>query len=394
MHGGAWMRSKAAPRPAATPTRQGTMGFLDWLLNELAGGEPSQHPLAVAARRAERRTSPRRKLRASAAHDAERLAHNGLPDLSSRDGLAEAMGITRGALDWLTFADHADEPPHYVSFAIPKSTGGYRVLYAPKARLKQAQRWVLDNILSRVAPSPAAHGFVRGRSIHTNAAEHAGKDMVITLDLEHFFPSITYRRVRGIFQAIGYGEEVAIALAMLCTVKPAEKVREFLGGIRHRMLPQGAPTSPALANLACRRLDARLGGLARKFGCTFTRYADDITFSGDDAFERSLKRFIPLFRRIIRQENFRVNKKKVHFARRGARQRVTGLVVNDGPSVPRRYRRELRAILHNARKTGLEAQNLTSHPHFADVLRGRIAFVRSTHPELADRLLAQLEELA
>ena len=93
MHGGAWMRSKAAPRPAATPTRQGTMGFLDWLLNVLAGGEPSQHPLAVAARRAERRTSPRRKLRASAAHDAERLAHNGLPDLSSRDGLAEAMGI-------------------------------------------------------------------------------------------------------------------------------------------------------------------------------------------------------------------------------------------------------------------------------------------------------------
>ena len=356
------------------------MGFLGWLAKAL-GGEP----LPPGERRV--------KLRATAAHDADRLAAQGLPNLRTRDELAAAMGIPRGVLDWLAFPDRAGEPPHYVSFAVPKRTGGYRVLYAPKPRLKQAQRWVHRNILDKVAPSPAAHGFVHGRSIHTNAAEHAGKDIVITLDLQDFFPSVTYRRVRGIFQAIGYGEEAAIALAMLCTVKPAVKVQEFLGGIRHRMLPQGAPTSPALANLACRKLDARLGGVARKFGCTCTRYADDITFSGDEALERSLKRFVPLLRLIIEEEGFRLNRKKIHFARRGARQKVTGLVVNDAPSVPRRTRRRLRAILHNAQETGLDAQNLANHPHFAASLRGRIEFIRSTHPDLASRLLAQLDAL-
>ena len=370
------------------------MGFLDWLAGLLGGG--GEQPSRYGRRRSPLFGAPRerrQKLRATAAHDAERLAAQGLPSFRYRDELAGAVGITRGVLDWLTFADHGDEPLHYISFAIPKATGGYRVLYTPKPRLKRAQRWVLAHILSKVPLSPAAHGFVPGRSIHTNAAEHAGQDIVITADLEHFFPSITYRRVRGIFQAIGYGEEVAIALAMLCTVRPAEQVRQFLGGQRHRMLPQGAPTSPALANLACRRLDARLGGLARTFGCAHTRYADDLTFSGDEAFERSLKRFIPLLRRIVEEEGFGLNRRKLHFARSGARQKVTGLVVNERPSVPRSYRRELRAILHNARKTGLEAQNLTGHPHFAQVLRGRIEFVRSTHPELAERLLAELNAL-
>jgi retron-type reverse transcriptase len=244
-----------------------------------------------------------------------------------------------------------------------------------------------------VPAAPPAHGFARGRSIRTNAGPHAHQAIVVKLDLEDFFPSITYRRVRGLFQAIGYGDVVAICLAKLCTVRPAEKVVRFLGNIRHPMLPQGAPTSPAIANLVCRRLDARLSGLARAFGAAYTRYADDVTFSGDESLEKSLRRFLPLLYGIIRDENFRVNRKKTHFARRGARQGVTGLVVNDGPSVPRRYRRQLRAILHNARKTGLEAQNRAGHPAFAAHLRGRIEFVRTTHPELADKLLAELAAL-
>ena len=370
------------------------MGFLDWLARLLGGGDAGGP--SYGQRRSIFDFSPRerrKKLRATAAHDADRLATHNLPYPHTRDELASAMGIPRGILDWLAFADHTDEPPHYVSFAIPKSTGGYRVLYAPKTRLKEVQRWILGNILAKVPPAGAAHGFVRRRSIHTNAAEHAAKDIVITLDLEDFFPTITYRRVRGIFQAIGYGEEVAIALAMICTVKPADGVCQFLGSIRHRMLPQGAPTSPALANLACRRLDARLTGLARKFGCAYTRYADDLTFSGDEAFEHTLKRFVPTLPIIIKEEGFRLNRKKVHFARRGARQRVTGLVVNERPAVPRRYRRQLRALLHNAAKTSLDAQNLTNHPHFAESLRGRIEFIRATHPDLATHMLAQLSAL-
>jgi len=361
------------------------MGFLDWLAKLVSG---SSGPPRRRARRV-----PRARLRATAAGRPELLARSGLPAIVTRDQLAAAMGISRGELDWLAFPDAADEPPHYAAFAIPKRSGGYRVLYAPKPRLKAAQRWIQREILARAQPSAAAHGFTPGRSILTNASQHAGKDIVITLDLEHFFPSITYRRVRGIFQSLGYCEDVAIPLALLCTVKPAAKVREFLGDQRHRMLPQGAPTSPALANLACRHLDARLAGLAAKFGCAYTRYADDLTFSGDEAFEKSLKRFLPLLRKIIGAEGFRLNRKKIHFARRGARQRVTGLVVNHRPSVPRAYRRRLRAILHNARKTGLDAQNREGHPHFRQALRGRIEFVRATHPQLADRLLAELRVL-
>lgn len=336
----------------------------------------------------------RKRLRATAAPRPNLLAQSSLPNLATRDDLARALGITKGTLDWLAFPDATKEPLHYSAFAVPKRSGGYRVLYAPKPKLKAAQRWLHREILSKTSASEPAHGFVQTRSIHTNAAPHAGKDIVVTLDIQDFFPTITYRRVRGIFQSLGYGEEVAIPLAMLCTVKPAEKVRKFVGGQRHRMLPQGAPTSPALANLACRHLDARLAGLAAKFGCAYTRYADDLTFSGDEAFEKSLKRFMPLLHQIVKNEGFRVKKGKTHFARRGARQQVTGLVVNDGPRVPRRYRRELRAILHNARKTTLDAQNRDKHPHFRHALRGRIEFVRSTHPQLAARLLAELKALS
>jgi len=335
----------------------------------------------------------RMRLRATAAHRPELLAENGLPNLASREELAAALGIPRGTLDWLALPERKKEPPHYTAFAVPKRSGGYRVLYAPKAKLKAAQHWIRREILAKTFAEDPAHGFIAGRSIHTNAAPHTGKDIVVTLDLDNFFPSVTYRRVRGIFQSLGYGEEVAIPLAMLCTVKPAAKVREFVGGQRHRMLPQGAPTSPALANLACRHLDLRLAGLAAKFGCTYTRYADDLTFSGDAAFERSLKRFLPLLQKIVKAEGFKLKKDKTHLARRGARQKVTGLVVNDGPRVPRAYRRRLRAILHNARKTGLDAQNRDKHPHFAHALRGRIEFVRSTHPQLAAKLLAELRSL-
>ena len=362
-----------------------------WRLNRLVASRPVQGGWGGRGSEA---PQGRQRLRATAAHRPQLLAENGLPNLASRDDLAQALGIARGTLDWLAFPDTTKEPPHYTAFAVPKRSGGYRVLYAPKAKLKAAQQWIRREILAKTFAEDPAHGFVAGRSIHTNAEPHAGKDIVLTLDIQDFFPTITYRRVRGMFQSLGYGEEVAIPLAMLCTVKPAAKVREFVGGQRHRMLPQGAPTSPALANLACRWLDVRLAGLAAKFGCTYTRYADDLTFSGDEAFGPSLQRFLFLLYEILDDEGFRANRKKTHFARRGARQEVTGLVVNDGPRVPRAYRRQLRAILHNARKTCLDAQNRDQHPHFAHALRGRIEFIRSTHPQLAAKLLAELKALS
>ena len=355
------------------------MGFLRKLFNALLG---------ASAAAAERTRAPRR-----ARHAPAKLAALGLPNLKSRPQLAQALDIPLGTLNWLLYHERAEEPRHYAAFAVPKRSGGYRVIYAPKTRLKAVQQWIRREILDRVPTTPVAHGFVRGRSILTNAQPHGHAAIVLKLDLQDFFPSITFRRVRGVFQQLGYGRDVATDLALLCTVPPSPRVQQFLGNIRHRMLPQGAPTSPALSNLVCRRLDGRLAGLARKFGCAYSRYADDLTFSGDEDFQATLKRFIPLLNQIIKDESLRVNRRKRHFARRGARQTVTGLTVNDGPNVPRRYRRQLRAILHNARATGLEAQNRDGHPHFTQALHGRIEFVRTTHPDLADQLLAQLNAL-
>ena len=150
--------------------------------------------------------------------------------------------------------------------------------------------WVFDEILRRLEPEPQAHGFVPGRSIVTNAASHTGKAVVCNLDLKDFFPSITFRRVKGLFRKLGYGEHVATLLALLCTEPPRVPV-ELDGKTYHvalgaRVLPQGACTSPAITNALCRRLDRRLDGLARRHGFAYTRYADDLTFSGDNPLRR------------------------------------------------------------------------------------------------------------
>lgn len=169
-------------------------------------------------------------------------------------------------------------------FTIPKKSGGERLISAPMPRLKRAQYWVLDNILARAPLHDAAHGFAPERSILTNARNHVGRDVVINLDLKDFFPTLTYARVKGLFEALGYAEAVAIPLALLCTEPDVDEVT--LDGERHfiadgpRLLPQGAPTSPAITNLICRKLDRRLMGLSRTLGFVYSRYADDLTFSG------------------------------------------------------------------------------------------------------------------
>src|SRR5262249_29867281 len=155
--------------------------------------------------------------------------------------------------------------------------------------LASAQKWILRNIVEKLPVDEPAHGFVPGRSILTNAQPHAGKAFVVNLDLRDFFPSIAFPRVRSVFQRAGYSPAVATILALLCTECP-RKVVTYDGATYHvatspRGLPQGACTSPSLSNLVARRLDRRLSGLARRMGLTYTRYADDLTFSGDAALE-------------------------------------------------------------------------------------------------------------
>jgi RNA-directed DNA polymerase len=250
--------------------------------------------------------------------------------------------------------------PIYHEFTIPKRAGGQRRIFAPSPELKTIQRHILRRVLSRLKCHPAARGFERGQSIVTNALPHVGQAVILRLDLKNYFESTKAQRVRDFFFRIGWDKEATEILLKLCTHR---------GG-----LPPGAPTSPRLSNLVNYRLDARLTALAKggknaeayfrnpRTGsrvtkpifpegiATYTRYADDLTFSlsGDDP--ASIHRIVFLVRKIVKDQGYELHmKKKLHIRRRHDRQQVTGLVVNERLNLPRPVRRRLRAIEHHLR---------------------------------------------
>jgi len=254
---------------------------------------------------------------------------------------------------------------------------------------------VLREVVGKLPVEPPAHGFVAGRSILSNAAPHSGRAVVVNMDLEGFFPGIGFPRVRSVFRRLGYSPAVATILALLCTECPRRAVvydgATYPRRQRPRGLPQGACTSPGLSNQVARRLDRRLGGLAAKLGLTYTRYADDLTFSGDGALEGRVGYLLARVRHVAGDEGFAINEAKSRVLRRSTAQVVTGLVVNDRPGVRRDEVRRLRAILHRARTEGLERQNREGRPDFLAWLRGKIAFVAMSRPEQGAALLAELE---
>ena len=246
----------------------------------------------------------------------------------------------------------------YRRFTVPKRHGGSRSIEAPSDKLKALQRRVLWRMLEPLALRPCATAFVRGRSIVDNARPHVGQGVVINLDLADFFGSISVERVQQVFGAHGWDAEAAAILARICT--------------SDGRLPQGAPTSPALSNLVCRRLDARLSALAAKARGQYTRYADDLTFSfaafghnrrrspprpraaGDHVRHRRpagpSRSLINKIGQIIVDEGFRIQRKKrIRVQRAHQRQTATGLVVNQRLNAPRATRRLVRAMQHRAR---------------------------------------------
>jgi retron-type reverse transcriptase len=277
----------------------------------------------------------------------------------------------------------------YVSFEVPKASGGTRAIHAPIAPLKEIQRTILREILAPLPVHPACHGFVPKHSTVSNASPHLRAAVVVKTDLRDFFPSVHYRRVRGFFLQVGYNEEVATLLARLTTHRPTLPDKRV---VWPGALPQGAPTSPALANLVCRRLDQRLAGLARRAGATYTRYADDLTFSFAKELEISLSRFLWWVDQICQQEGFAEHAGKRRVLRRASQQRVTGLVVNDTLSVPRAARRRFRAILHNCRRHGVDSQ-ARGREGFAGYLRGFAAYVTMVQPRLGKKLADEVRQV-
>ena len=331
--------------------------------------------------------------------DAAKLAAAGLPMLSTPADVAALLQVDIPALRWLAFDHPAATLTHYARFEVPKKSGGMRQLASPKPMLRATLAILNEQIVAPLAAGSGdgpAHGFVRGRSIVTNAAPHVGAAIVVNLDLADFFPSITQPRVKGLLQSVGYSPAAATVLSLLMTDSPRRLIR-YDGRPLHvatgpRSLPQGACTSPGLSNAIARSLDRRLAGYAAAAGWTYTRYADDLTFSAPTA-DAQVGRLLARVRHIAEQEGFAVNRAKTRVQRPRQRQSVTGVVVNAKPSTPRQLRRQLRAILHNARTTGLEAQNTDGHPNFAAWVEGQIAFVAMVNAEQGAALRTAYESL-
>jgi retron-type reverse transcriptase len=322
----------------------------------------------------------------------ELLHHRNLPIAHTGADVAQLMGIPLAKLKWLTYHRNGATLVHYHRFEIAKKTGGVRCISAPKAALAAAQQWVLANVLLHVEVNPVAHGFVRERSIVSNALPHVQRKLVINVDVENFFPTITFRRVKGLFHKLGYSQQVATVLALLCTEPPRLPVdlrgKIYYVALGERMLPQGACTSPAITNVLCRRLDRRLVGLASKHAFAYTRYADDLTFSGDNTTVAG--RLLRSVRSILTDEGFREHPRKTKLMRAARRQEVTGVTVNVRPTIARAEVRQLRAILHNAAQHGLASQNREQRPDFAAYLRGRVAFIRMVDPQRGAQLATAL----
>jgi retron-type reverse transcriptase len=327
----------------------------------------------------------------------EKLERLGLPVLATPADVARALALEIPRLRWLAFHSEACALTHYVRFTIAKKSGGTRELAAPHREMARCQSWIKLHILDRIPLHDAAHGFVSHRGTMSNAVPHVRRDVVVNADLKDFFPTITFPRVKGIFQELGYSPAAATILALLCTECPRQRVnyagREWFAATGPRALPQGACTSPALSNLAARRLDARLAGLARKLGWDYTRYADDLTFSTRGEPAQQTAWILARLRHIAQEESFTLNEKKTRVQRPCAQQSVTGIVVNKRPNIPRATLRRLRAILHRAKTEGLAAQNREHHPHFSAWLRGMIAYVQMVNPDRGRKLKAEFDAL-
>lgn len=345
------------------------------------------------------------------------LGKHALPPLDTPGDLARWLELSPTELDW--FADIggwgsgvAAEPlRHYRYRWLRKATGGVRLLEIPKPRLRDIQRRILREILDVVPVHGAAHGCVSRRSAVTNAALHAGKSMVVRLDLADFFGSISGARVCALFEALGYPSETARYLTGLTThcaprgvtrsvpheegalLEARRKLQAWALRFTSRHLPQGAPTSAALANLCAYRLDLRLAGAAKASGATYTRYVDDLFFSSQAGATDRARRFAKMAYTIVLEEGFAPNVRKTQIMSHSRAQYVTGLVVNQHPNVSRRDYDRLKAVLTNCIRLGLDSQNRERRPDFLAHLAGRVSYVQQVNPLRGAKLRVLLEKI-
>lgn len=315
--------------------------------------------------------------------DKEQIKQIALHMESRKDLLNLLNRIKRDEMEELGFADkfHPFTARHmnyycnpknafhrYRQFKIKKKSGGFRQITAPRSRSFMFMLDCLNEVLKAVyTPSQYVMGFTEGRSVVTNAAMHKGANYVFNIDLKDFFPSIEQPRVwkRLQLQPFNFPVPVASAIAGLCSMK---ETREMLDGTKKDfyVLPQGAPTSPIITNMICDKLDHRLGGLARRFGLNYTRYADDITFSSMHNVFQENSDFRKELVRIISDQRFVINDKKTRLQKRGSRQEITGIIISDRLNVSQKYVRDIRNILYMWEKYGYSVAYAKFFPKYKE----------------------------
>ena len=316
--------------------------------------------------------------------DVQKLKENQMPVIETDKELAEFLQIDYNTLRYLVYHRDVVTFDNYYRFDIPKKSGKTRHIAAPKTQLKTAQKQILEEILQKVEVSDLSHGFIKSRSVLTSAKAHnTSPDLLINIDLENFFPTITFERVRGVYQSFGYSGYIASLLAMICTYCERMPL-EIKGEIKYiktsdRILPQGSPASPMITNVICKTLDKRINGLCKKLGITYTRYADDMSFSyigNTDNFD--VGSFLNSINKIIEAEGFHMKKEKTHILRKNNRQYITGIVINnDEIGVPKKWVKILKASIHNAQKlkaSGGVVSNKTIYE-----ISGKIAWLKSVN---------------
>lgn len=307
---------------------------------------------------------------------AAKLIDSNLPVIFDIKHLALLIGIEPNDLCKVIWAV---DKYLYREASIPKKSGAKRNLLIPCVTLKYIQRWILDNILYKLHVSKQSTGFCKKKSILSNAQIHVGMECVINLDIKNFFPTISVEQVFRIFHYYGYTKEVSYTLAKLCT---------FQG-----YLPQGSPASPCLSNIVCLKLDKRLANLATKYSANYTRYADDITFSGN----KRIVTILDIAKNIIVQEGFCINEEKQRILYHHQRQVVTGLVVNQtNVKVLKKYKRNLQTEIYFCKKFGVmshQQKTQDSHNFYKEHLYGKAYFINMVEPEIGQKLLNQLDEI-
>ena len=263
---------------------------------------------------------------------AKRLYERGLPIIYNQEHFCKLVGYSK---EYVYSASNAPKN-FYKKFFIEKKNGGLREINEPLPSLKEIQEWIYKEILCNIKVSPYAKAYVHGKSIKDNAKFHKRQNKVLTIDLKDFFPSTRFHKVMKVFLDVGYRKPVAVLLANLCCLDDS--------------LPQGAPTSPYLSNVIANSLDYKIVDFIENKNIRYTRYADDLTFSGD--FDESV--VINKVREIVSSEGYKINPDKIRLRKRNQRQEVTGIVVNEKLQVSRKDRRDFRRVLYYIDKYGLE----------------------------------------